>query len=387
MQEGKKDEDFGGLGLYLDLKRIGYVELPEEQGCSENCEASEGEVKAALSPPEIMIGCHKTSDDPTRRGFTSGVFDEVAYWGQWLNDTVKPYFLGGYRYDYGAMDPDQLTNLLDKVDMTKPDQFDQAVNIVDLIVSDVELTTEFGNKYETTATDEPLEQSNEILETTTAKSTTSTTTTTSPSEELVKEQAEKIDQLLNVALSLTDINALTPSLSRLDFETRFQAVVPVGEILSVKGKYHPQYDALFTNASIVKDSHTVRENAKEYLKELIHRLEYTGLRKDNPAYYGMRSSTSNFATELYRLESLQFQALGAQNEESYFAFPNWAIGHRWGKIKASFGIDTDPIDQIQSKSEGIVHYIYNTLVICSSEYFVQWKMCGKSRGDGGQYLR
>ena len=63
----------------------------------------------------------------------------------------------------------------------------------------------------------------------------------------------------------------------------------------------------------------------------------------------MRSSTSNFATELYRLESLQFQALGAQNEESYFSFPNWAVEHRWGKVKSNFGIDTDPIDQIQSK--------------------------------------
>ena len=94
--EGKKDEDFGGLGLYLDLVRIGYVELSEEKGCSpENCN-DELEVKEPLSPPEIMIGCHKTSDNPTQRGFTSGVFDEVAYWGHWLNDTVKPYFLGGY---------------------------------------------------------------------------------------------------------------------------------------------------------------------------------------------------------------------------------------------------------------------------------------------------
>ena len=93
--DGKKDEDFGGLGLYLDLVRIGYVELPEEKGCSsEDC--NDVEVKEPLSPPEIMIGCHKTSDNPTQRGFTSGVFDEVAYWGHWLNDTVKPYFLGGY---------------------------------------------------------------------------------------------------------------------------------------------------------------------------------------------------------------------------------------------------------------------------------------------------
>ena len=86
-----------------------------------------------------------------------------------------------------------------------------------------------------------------------------------------------------------------------------------------------------------------------FLRFARSQLLFLGLRKDNPAYYGMRSSTSNFATELYRLESLQFQALGAQNEESYFSFPNWAVGHRWGKVKSNFGIDTDPIDQIQSK--------------------------------------
>ena len=86
-----------------------------------------------------------------------------------------------------------------------------------------------------------------------------------------------------------------------------------------------------------------------FLRFARSQLFFLGLRKDNPAYYGMRSSTSNFATELYRLESLQFQALGAQNEESYFSFPNWAVGHRWGKVKSNFGIDTDPIDQIQSK--------------------------------------
>ena len=97
---------------------------------------------------------------------------------------------------------------------------------------------------------------------------------------------------------------------------------------------------------------------------------FLGLRKDNPAYYGMRSSTSNFATELYRLESLQFQALGAQNEESYFSFPNWAVGHRWGKVKSNFGIDTDPIDQIQSKIHLKKTSKFFLTFICSSKYFV-----------------
>ena len=93
--DGAKDEEFGGLGLYLDLVRIGFVELPEEKGCSgDDCENHEA--KEPLSPPELMIGCHKTSENSTKRGFSSGSFDEVAFWGSWLNDTVKPYFLGGY---------------------------------------------------------------------------------------------------------------------------------------------------------------------------------------------------------------------------------------------------------------------------------------------------
>ena len=77
------------------MVRIGFVELPEEKGCSgDDCENHE--VKKPLDPPELMIGCHKTSENSTKRGFSSGSFDEVAFWGSWLNDTVKPYFLGGY---------------------------------------------------------------------------------------------------------------------------------------------------------------------------------------------------------------------------------------------------------------------------------------------------
>ena len=116
------------------------------------------------------------------------------------------FFLIFEGYDYGAMDPDQLTNLLDKVDMTKPDQFDQVVNIVDLIVSDVELTTEFGNKYETTESSDDQVSGDQSTEKTTLSTTTLITTTTSPNQDAIKVQADKIDQLLNVALSLTDTN-------------------------------------------------------------------------------------------------------------------------------------------------------------------------------------
>ena len=117
----------------------------------------------------------------------------------------------------------------------------------------------------------------------------------------------------------------------------------------MKGKYHQQYDALYKNHSIDMDAHTVREHAKLYLMDLIKRRQMTGIRKDNPTYYGMKNSTTNYASEIYRLDSLSFQGLGAKDEESYFEFPNWNNVYRWGKIMKTFGIDREPIDKVKSK--------------------------------------
>jgi hypothetical protein len=49
-----------------------------------------------LNPPEVLLGCHKTQVNQTKRYFGSGNFDELAFWKRRLNDTELPYFLGGY---------------------------------------------------------------------------------------------------------------------------------------------------------------------------------------------------------------------------------------------------------------------------------------------------
>ena len=76
--------------------------------------------------------------------------------------------------------------------------------------------------------------------------------------------------------------------------------------------------------------------------------------QNNPTYYGMRNSTTNYATEIYRLDTLSFQALGANSEDSYFQFPNWANKKLWDKIRQSFGIGQEPIDRIESKFAYII---------------------------------
>ena len=49
-----------------------------------------------LDPREMIVGCHKTLLNPTERQFANGRFDELAFWAWRLNDTEKPYFLGGH---------------------------------------------------------------------------------------------------------------------------------------------------------------------------------------------------------------------------------------------------------------------------------------------------
>ena len=52
--------------------------------------------KLGLSPPEMMVGCFKTSSDPTYKYFSHGEFDELAMWHKRLPDGDVKLFLGGY---------------------------------------------------------------------------------------------------------------------------------------------------------------------------------------------------------------------------------------------------------------------------------------------------
>ena len=45
-----------------------------------------------------------------------------------------------------------MVKMLNNVDMSDPSQANSAINIVDTLVSGVEFTTEFKNKYDTTTT-------------------------------------------------------------------------------------------------------------------------------------------------------------------------------------------------------------------------------------------
>ena len=102
VKEGERDEDFGGLTVFMDLKKLGFALLPEELDCADGKTCPETEVKKPLEPPEVLLGCHKTSSNASKRHFASGSFDELALWKRWINDTELPFFLGGYSYVFST---------------------------------------------------------------------------------------------------------------------------------------------------------------------------------------------------------------------------------------------------------------------------------------------
>jgi hypothetical protein len=120
------------------------------------------------------------------------------------------------------MSSDEMVKMLDNVDMADPAQADSAIGIVDTLVSGIQVTTPYGDKYDTsttTTTEAGLPGAGGPTATTTT--TTTTTTKPPPLADTLSLEAKKIRDMLKVAMALTDTKGLAPALSARDFEIRF----------------------------------------------------------------------------------------------------------------------------------------------------------------------
>ncbi len=105
LQEGKKPYELGGLQLLLNMEHMGHVLQPTDvYGCEINgttgavtCPDEPPAVQQEFEPPEMMLGCTKSRLLAEKHFQGSGLYDEVAVWIHKLNDTEKPYVMGGYR--------------------------------------------------------------------------------------------------------------------------------------------------------------------------------------------------------------------------------------------------------------------------------------------------
>ena len=85
------ENNVGGLQLFYNL------DLVSKALTGRPCQAPECiPDQPGLDPKEINVGCHRTAANPVKRDFATGRFDELAFWAWRLNETEKPYFLGGH---------------------------------------------------------------------------------------------------------------------------------------------------------------------------------------------------------------------------------------------------------------------------------------------------
>ncbi|XP_018024745.1 uncharacterized protein LOC108680438 isoform X2 [Hyalella azteca] len=122
----------GGLELFITTKRENPLETPQKRvGQSFFPLPSTKSKQAGLNPPELMLGCHKTSDNATYRYFGDGEYDELASWRKPLPENETSYFLGGYMDDFANADIKDTLRILNGADMSNPDQLAIAMKAAD----------------------------------------------------------------------------------------------------------------------------------------------------------------------------------------------------------------------------------------------------------------
>ncbi|XP_042211680.1 cadherin EGF LAG seven-pass G-type receptor 2-like [Homarus americanus] len=84
-----------------------------------------------LDPPELMIGCHKTSTDTTYRHYHTTQLDEFAWWNRRLVDEDVIYFLGGYEGESENIDPDEFATMLNRTHLNDPVQLAVAASVLE----------------------------------------------------------------------------------------------------------------------------------------------------------------------------------------------------------------------------------------------------------------
>ena len=120
--------------------------------------------------------------------------------------------------------------MLNNVDLSDASQANSAIGIVNVLVSPIEDTTKFMDKYETSTfvstTNDPNNVLNVESSTTKAPSKEESSTEKTKNEtddDIIPKKyqdADKIHDLLKVALALTDVNGLSTNLSPYDFLIR-----------------------------------------------------------------------------------------------------------------------------------------------------------------------
>jgi len=276
----------GGLQLFLNLEMIGHSLLPEEKdckcttgSCSNPDDASQytcekkAEPQEPLTQPTMMLGCHKTKNNPNLRDFSGGVFDEVAFWSKRIPDEEIHKFLGGWKESFDNVDSSELLGMMDSVDFSDPDQAATALQVLSMVVGEEETTLPPFRNIQPTTTSSTIKQVGSAEETGEEEATEDVTTTTEEptttgTVEKDTKDSEAFQGLINVMLKLTTSKNLPGNLTDEDFTKRIQVSKLVGDFLDPRGKNRRNWK-LMNDDNNVFGSHQVRQSLESFLEKAL----------------------------------------------------------------------------------------------------------------------
>jgi len=352
----------GGLQLFLNLEMIGHSLLPEEKDCTctmTNCDPDNEAhfdckkktvAQEPLTQPTMMLGCHKTKNNPDLREFAGGVFDEVAFWSKRIPDEERHMFLGGWKESFDNVDSSELLNMMDSVDFSDPDQAATALQVLSLVIGEEETTLPPFRNIQPTTTSSPVKETPKVDENgeekTTHSQTTSTTEapTTTGTDSKDAKDSEAFQSLINVMLKLTTSTNLPGNLSAEDFSKRIEVSKLVGDFLDPRGKNRRNWQ-LMNDDNNVYGSHQIRQSLEAFIEKALQS------RVLNPKELFVRAEVHS-QNSFVQYEKIAIPEVRRRQvyEGETFVFPMW---RQRSKRSAETSYVNDPMEKWESFPESI----------------------------------
>jgi len=357
--------ELGGLEFFINLEKVGQDIHGEEcESCTEDDICAD-----PFIPPKMILGCQMTTKDKTKRLHAPGRFDELAFWKWRLNDTQKPYFLGGHKTVFEDISAADIVALMSHTDLTDVAQLSTVTGLLKGIMGAEEEPDETSNENEPSATESTGSaggsegsggsgtDGNATAETDGENSGTSSVS--AEDAKLTKE----LTGLLKVTEKMTETGKLKSEIIPQEFNARLEGATTVLELVSDKGKYPPHWKSLnkYPNESAAHGQLQNVVNFAQYIVERRSEMAPFAEAEDGEFETGMAGS--NFGLQVFKVPAATYEKKGDHTgkertrddelENKYWAFPDWKT-ETWKNAIRGFGNhpDTfDPTEKIQIPSE------------------------------------
>ncbi|KAK7080264.1 hypothetical protein SK128_016792 [Halocaridina rubra] len=238
---GMRWDSENGLELYANAKKVGHSHSSKPSSR-----------KQPLDPNEILVGCHKDSDNTNYRHYHDGDFDEFAFWSRRLPDDETIFFLGGFEGSSENLSPEEFAVMLQRTDLTDPAQAQIALGMLSAMTDQLS-GPEGDSSTPSTSSD--------------GSGTATDGTSQAP---VIDSGALKLLGMANVFRGMTKPNLVKKDLTMEEMEIYSDVIKVASKILneSLARKWHNTEMVGHEGASMVK------ADLEKYVKELALKMKF-----------------------------------------------------------------------------------------------------------------